>query len=71
MVPNEFAARTPMDRNIERGYRTGAKPLIEPRSGQGEAPTSGCTPATFSIASRAGKPATATSKSATATRRPR
>ncbi len=30
IAPNEFPARTPLDRQHERGYRTGAKPLIEP-----------------------------------------
>jgi predicted dehydrogenase len=29
VTPNEFAARTPLDRNVERGWRTGAKPMIE------------------------------------------
>ena len=35
---NEFPARTPVDRNLERGWRTGAKPLIEARKvdGQGD-----------------------------------
>jgi predicted dehydrogenase len=31
VTPNEFAARTPTDRERERGYRKGAKPLIEPK----------------------------------------
>jgi predicted dehydrogenase len=30
ITPNEFPARTPTDRQYERGYRTGARPLIEP-----------------------------------------
>ena len=30
ITPNELPARTPLDRASERGYRTGAKPLIEP-----------------------------------------
>jgi predicted dehydrogenase len=30
ITPNEFPARTPIDRPYERGYRTGAKPLIDP-----------------------------------------
>jgi predicted dehydrogenase len=30
ITPNEFPARTPTDRQYERGYRAGAKPLIEP-----------------------------------------
>jgi predicted dehydrogenase len=29
ITPNEFPARTPVDRQYERGYRTGAKPMIE------------------------------------------
>jgi predicted dehydrogenase len=29
ITPNEFPARTPIDRQLERGYRTGAKPVIE------------------------------------------
>src|SRR4051812_14761261 len=29
VTPNEFAARTPLDRSIEKGWRTGAKPQIE------------------------------------------
>jgi predicted dehydrogenase len=29
ITPNEFPARTPLDRQYERGYRTGAKPMIE------------------------------------------
>jgi hypothetical protein len=28
LTPNEFPARTPLDRQYERGYRTGAKALI-------------------------------------------
>ncbi len=40
ITPNEFPARTPIDRSLERGYRTGAKPLIEPvRSTGGSADT--------------------------------
>ena len=40
ITPNEFPARTPVDRQYERGYRTGAKPLIEPvKSGPGNADT--------------------------------
>ena len=30
ITPNEFPARTPLDRKYERGYRTGARPQIEP-----------------------------------------
>jgi predicted dehydrogenase len=40
LTPNEFPARTPTDRNLERAYRTGSKPAIAPRSGKGTAPTS-------------------------------
>jgi predicted dehydrogenase len=29
ITPNEFPARTPVNRALERGYRTGARPLIE------------------------------------------
>lgn len=29
ILPNEFVARTPTDRAIERGYRKGGKPMIE------------------------------------------
>jgi predicted dehydrogenase len=29
ITPNEFPARTPLDRTVERGYRVGAKPQIE------------------------------------------
>jgi predicted dehydrogenase len=31
VTPNEFAARTPLDREKERGWRKGAKKLIEPK----------------------------------------
>jgi predicted dehydrogenase len=40
ITPNEFTARTPVDRAQERGYRTGAKPMIQPRASKGSAPTS-------------------------------
>jgi predicted dehydrogenase len=40
LAPNEFAARTPLDRNVERGWRTGAKPAMAPRKAAGRAPTS-------------------------------
>lgn len=36
ILPNEFTARTPIDRSIERGYRVGGKPLIEAKKGTGE-----------------------------------
>lgn len=39
IIPNEFPARTPVDRNLERGYRVGAKPQIQPRQEKGSAPT--------------------------------
>jgi predicted dehydrogenase len=35
----EFPARTPLDRSLERGYRTGAKPVIEPKQVKGDAGT--------------------------------
>jgi predicted dehydrogenase len=35
ITPNEFPARTPVDRRLERGYRTGAKPLIQPAKSSG------------------------------------
>jgi predicted dehydrogenase len=31
ILPNEFPARTPLDRTLERGYRTGGKAVIEGR----------------------------------------
>jgi predicted dehydrogenase len=39
ITPNEFPARTPVDRSVERGYRTGAKPMIEPRQAKGDVGT--------------------------------
>jgi predicted dehydrogenase len=36
---NPFPARTPVDRTVERGWRTGAKPLIAARSGSGAVDT--------------------------------
>jgi predicted dehydrogenase len=39
VTPNEFPARSPVDRKLERGYRTGAKPQIAPRQTKGSAPT--------------------------------
>jgi predicted dehydrogenase len=35
----EFAARSPIDRNKEKGWRTGAKPVIEPKKATGDAGT--------------------------------
>src|SRR5262249_28456948 len=34
-TPNDFPARTPIDRTIERGWRTGARAEIQPRSATG------------------------------------
>ena len=34
VTPNEFAARTPLDRSIERRWRDGAKPMIEAKKVQ-------------------------------------
>jgi predicted dehydrogenase len=31
VTPNEFPARTPVDRSVEKGWRVGAKALIEPK----------------------------------------
>jgi predicted dehydrogenase len=39
VTPNAFPARTPVDRTVERGWRTGARKLIEARSGTGEVDT--------------------------------
>ncbi len=39
ITPNEFPARTPLDRTIEKGWRTGQKAQIEPRKAQGDADT--------------------------------
>ena len=35
VTPNEFAARTPLDRELEKGWRTGAKPQIEAKKVDG------------------------------------
>ena len=35
LTPNEFAARSPIDRERERGWRTGAKPEIEAKKAEG------------------------------------
>jgi predicted dehydrogenase len=40
VTPNAFPIRTPLDRNVEKGWRTGAKTLIEARKTSGGAPTS-------------------------------
>jgi predicted dehydrogenase len=39
ITPNEFAARTPLDRSLDRGWRAGAKPMIEARKVEGKADT--------------------------------
>jgi predicted dehydrogenase len=39
ITPNEFCARTPLDRKLEKSYRDGAKPMIEPIKGSGKAST--------------------------------
>jgi predicted dehydrogenase len=36
ITPNEFVARTPVNRALERGYRTGAKALIEAKKVEGQ-----------------------------------
>ncbi len=35
IIQNEFPARTPIDRALERGYRVGTKPMIEAKKVQG------------------------------------
>jgi predicted dehydrogenase len=39
IMVNDFPVHTPTDRNQERGYRVGAKPVIEPKSAKGKADT--------------------------------
>jgi predicted dehydrogenase len=39
ITPNAFPARSPVDRRLQRGWRTGARPLIEPRTGTGPTDT--------------------------------
>lgn len=39
LTPNEFTARTPIDRSLERNYRKGAKAEIAPKQGKGDADT--------------------------------
>jgi predicted dehydrogenase len=39
VTPNEFPARTPLDRKVEKGWRVGARALIEPKKGSGDADT--------------------------------
>jgi len=36
ILPSEFLARSPVDRSLERGYRTGGKPLIEAKRAPGQ-----------------------------------
>lgn len=40
ITPNEFPARMPTDRALERRYREGSKPLIEPKKVEGKDSTS-------------------------------
>jgi predicted dehydrogenase len=39
LTAHEFPARTPLDRNLERDYRTGSRPRIRPRQARGAGPT--------------------------------
>ncbi|MGE5611094.1 MAG: Gfo/Idh/MocA family protein [Bacillota bacterium] len=39
ITPNEFAARSPVDRNLERGWRTGSKAMIAAKQGRGSQET--------------------------------
>jgi predicted dehydrogenase len=39
ITPNEVPARTPLDRSLERGYRIGSKPMLEPKQVKGDANT--------------------------------
>lgn len=39
LTPNAFPVRNPMDRSVERGWRTGEKPVIEPKKVTGRAET--------------------------------
>jgi predicted dehydrogenase len=39
ITPNAFPARSPVDRRLQRGWRTGARPLIEARTGTGQTDT--------------------------------
>jgi predicted dehydrogenase len=39
LTPNEFPARTPLDRTLERGYRAGAAPMLEPKQVKGDSNT--------------------------------
>lgn len=39
LSPNEFPARTPVDRSLERAYREGSKPVIEAKKVEGQVDT--------------------------------
>ena len=39
VTPNAFPVRTPLDRRLERGWRAGERPLIEAKTGTGQADT--------------------------------
>ena len=39
ITPNEFPQRSPINRNLERGWRTGEAPMIAPRKGSGRTDT--------------------------------
>lgn len=39
LTPNVFPARSPINRNLERGWRTGEQPMIEPKKSTGSADT--------------------------------
>jgi predicted dehydrogenase len=39
VLVNDFPVHTPIDRTIEKGWRTGAKAMIEPKSAKGKADT--------------------------------
>ncbi len=39
VTPNEFAARSPIDRNLEKNWRAGAKAMIEAKKASGRADT--------------------------------
>ena len=53
ITPNEFPARTPVDRALERGYRVGRQAADRAAEGAAARPTRPtCTPATSSTASR-------------------
>jgi predicted dehydrogenase len=39
VTPNEFPARTPLDRSVEKGWRVGQKALIQPKKATGSADT--------------------------------